>query len=292
MTKLKVVLAVVLAGGFIVGGTALLGRRALGLYQHAPGEAKSPAETPTGTQGKQNPPAEPSPAVLNPNAKARIEIATKLRDTVHRLFEEGETDQATYLAAQTRYDEVLAAVTVKSDADRVRNGELRVVELKQIEQRIRDQIAKGERSHYEVLTVELDRLEAEDDLAKAKARLSAVADTSKERLRVAKRVRDAMYKRFSGGQMGVEEYLVWQKRYDDVASVVMLATGGDRIRLYESQVAELKEIEQRVRTLYDDGQVQESDVDIVRYYRLQAEEALAIAKAENGESPRKVMNNK
>ena len=164
--------------------------------------------------------------------------------------------------------------------------------LKQVEQIVRKQHADGQISENDMLTIVMERLEAEDDLAKAKARLSAVADTSKERLRVAKRVRDAMYKRFSGGQMGPEEYIVWQKRYFDLAYAVMLTTGGDRIRLYEGQVAELREIEKRVKTFYDDGQVQESDVDIVRYYRLQAEEALAIAKAENGESPRKVMNNK
>ena len=174
-------------------------------------------------------------------------------------------------------------MTVKSNAGRVRFNEIRVAGLKRVEQLVKDAHARGARSASDFLAAELDRLETEDDLAKATAMLGAVADTARERLRVAKRVRDAKYKQFSAGQMGPEAYLVWHKRYYDLAYAVMLTTGGDRIRLCEGRVAELKEIEQGVKKLYDDGQVQESDVDIVQYYRLEAEEALAIAKAEIGQ---------
>jgi hypothetical protein len=59
--------------------------------------------------------------------------------------------------------------------------------------------------------------------------------------------------------------------------------GADLVRLRENQVAELKELEERVTGLFRRGQVQESDLDIVEYYRLEAEESLGRAKAENGE---------
>jgi hypothetical protein len=135
----------------------------------------------------------------------------------------------------------------------------------------------------------LERLEAEDTLAKSKAKLSAVVDKAKARLEVAKKLRDVRYRKFEGGQGDLEEFLVWQKRCVDLENDVILMTGGDKVRRFADQVAELKRIEKRVGDQFDQGQVQESDVQIVRYYLLEAEEALANAKDEAGENPRKAM---
>ena len=125
--------------------------------------------------------------------------------------------------------------------------------------------------------------EAEDALTKSKAKLSAVLEKAKSRLEVAKKLRDAMYRRFEGGQAGFEEFLVWQKRYDDLANDVIMMTGGDKLGRLEDQLAELKQIEKRAKELFDGGEVQETDFLVVRYYLLEAEESLARAKAENGE---------
>ena len=103
-------------------------------------------------------------------------------------------------------------------------------------------------SESDMLTVQLDCLEAEDAMEKAKAKiLGTVADKAKARLEVVKKVRDAKYRGLTGGQTGLEEYLVWQKRYDDLANEVILMTGGDKIRLFGDQVAELKRIEKVVK---------------------------------------------
>jgi hypothetical protein len=87
------------------------------------------------------------------------------------------------------------------------------------------------RNINDILTIELDRLDAEDGLARSEAKLGAVSNTAKARLRTAKILRDVMCKRFEGGEIGAEDYLLWQKRYDDVADEVLAMTGGDVIRL-------------------------------------------------------------
>ena len=53
-------------------------------------------------------------------------------------------------------------------------------------------------------------------------------------------------------------------------SALIQFTGGDKIRLYEEWVAELKQIERTAEDSYRSGQVQQTDVDIVHYYRLEA----------------------
>ena len=280
MSKVKLLLAVVLTGGAIVSGTALLGRRAMGVHQQAPSsEAKSQKASAAGTAETPNVSTWPSPERLSPISRARIDVAKKLRDNAYTTFQQGESDLATYLGAQRRYDDIVGALTAKSDVDRVRFNEIRVAGWKQVEKAVRDQFAMGQRSLNEVLAVELDRLEAEDALAKARAKLLALAGTANERLRVTKKIRDVMYAKFAGGQIAAEEYLVWQKRHDDLALAVMQITGGDKVRLCEDRLLAMKNIEQDVQRLLDGGQVQQSDIEIVRYYRLEAEEALAMEKA-------------
>jgi hypothetical protein len=138
----------------------------------------------------------------------------------------------------------------------------------------------AKRNINDVLTIELDRLDAEDGLARSKAKLGAVSNTAKARLRTAKLLRGVMCKRFEGGEIGAEDYLLWQKRYDDVADDVLAMTGADVIRLLEDRVAERKLALHRVRKPYENGHVKKTDALIAEYYLLEAEQALASSRAE------------
>ena len=283
MSKLKLVLAVGFASGILVAGTALVARGAIGhplaalalVIPQPQNQGKLPAGEAV--------PARSSPESLSATARARLDVARRIRDNMYKLYQGGEVDERSYLNAQRRYDEVVDAVAVKSDADRVRFGQVRLDGLKRTEQSVRKQHAQGDKSMNDLLAVELDRLDAEDAFARAKARLGAATDVARARMEVAKKVRDAMNKRFNGGQIAAEEFLVWQRRYYDAAHALIQFTGGDKIRLYEEWVAELKQIERTAEDLYRSGQVQQTDVDIVQYYRLEAEQALAIEKAEVAE---------
>jgi hypothetical protein len=77
------------------------------------------------------------------------------------------------LAAQNRYDEVVAEVLVKTDTDRVRFLEHRLATLKRIEQYVTDLSKAGGLRQPEVLAVELYRLEAEERLDKTRAKIGA-----------------------------------------------------------------------------------------------------------------------
>ncbi len=278
VSQLKLISAVVLTGGVLVGGTAYLGNHAMGHRQAPLTEAKTPRSNPVEKQVEPKALSDPLSAI----ARTRLDIAKKLRDNAYTLFQEGETGLIPFLTAQRRYDEVAGAVTVKSDADLVRFNESRLADWKRIEQTFREMHARREMSADNVHTVELDRLDAEEALEKSRTKLAARGPIFKELLEVAKRVRDAKYRMYEGGQIGSEEFLVWQKRYDDVADTVALATGGDRIHLLEERVAELRRVEKAVAGLFRAGNVTATDVDIVRFYRLEADESLARAKAEGG----------
>ena len=217
MSKLKLILAVVLAGGVLVGSTTLLGHRALGLLQSTPSQVKPEPKIQAGAQGSPDAPALSGQEAKSSNQNARLDVAKKMRDNMYTLYQGGTLNELAYRNAERRYDDLVGELTVKSDVDRGRFQQARVGGLKQVEQIVRKQHADGQISENDMLTIVLERLEAEDALAKAKAKLGAVADTAKERLRIAKKIRDAIYKGFSGGQIGIEEYLVWQKRYDDLA---------------------------------------------------------------------------
>ena len=242
-SKIKLILALVLTGGVMIGGTALVGNRVVRFARAAPRAcAKTQSESPSRTsRGARTLPGQPDPEPLSSIAKSRLDLAKRLRDTAYILFQEGESDLATYLTAQRRYDDVVGAVTVKSNRDCVRFNEARVAGWERVTDVVRELRGKGQKTESDVLAVELERLEAEDALAKAKAKIGAEGATLKARLEVAKKVRDTMYQLFKeGGNIDLERYLTWQKRYDDLAYVVTLMTGGDRVRLYEGQVAELE----------------------------------------------------
>ena len=169
-SKLKTTAAIVMAGA-LLSGTGLLGYRAMGLPQ-------APAAT-----GKQQPPArvgpEGKPASAAPSGAESSDSRPSARpgsqsrrncETRQGLWQGGEISLLDYLTAQKRYDEVVADVMVKTDADRIRYLEHQIVTLKQIEARTRELFRTGQVTLHDTLAAELARLDAEYALAKAKAK--------------------------------------------------------------------------------------------------------------------------
>jgi len=112
-------------------------------------------------------------------------------------------------------------------------------------------------------------------VAPAAARSGPIKLTANEqaRLDVAKKIRDTMFKLYTGGEIGLIAYLQWQKRYDDIAGEVA-KSDADRLRHYESGVAIMKQVEDRSRELYRLGQATGTDVLVAELERLEAEAAL------------------
>lgn len=101
--------------------------------------------------------------------KARIGIAAKLRDETKLLWQGGEINVVEYLNAEKRYGEVVADVTVKTEADRVRYLKHLIATLKKIEDATRELHRTSQATQRDILTAELARLDAEYVLAKANA---------------------------------------------------------------------------------------------------------------------------
>ncbi len=175
LTKMKVAAVVLMASGIAVTG-------AFAVSQGRAGQAQAPTEkspdagkqqpgagaNPEGKPSAPAPPGSDSPE-LEAIGKARIEVATKMRDLVQRQYEQGTVDLLEYLAALKRYDEVVADVMVKTAADRVRYLERQVATLKKIEEVIQARFRAGNTTQYDLLAAELARLDAEYALAKARA---------------------------------------------------------------------------------------------------------------------------
>jgi RNA polymerase sigma factor (sigma-70 family) len=174
-SKLKLIIAGILAGG-LFAGTALLAFWSADLQQ-----GQSPAVT-AETPAKDRAEAKPRPIAqasagaqsLSSNAMARLDVAKKLRDkTYERWRIDPNASFSDVLSRQNRFYDVVGEVLVKTDADRVRFLEHRVATLKRIEQFVRELFKNKFLGSIDVLAVELDRLEAEDRLEKARARVGA-----------------------------------------------------------------------------------------------------------------------
>ena len=136
-SKLKITAAVALTGALLCG-SGFLGYRAMGRQQvPASGQERTKREGPDGKR-LAAPPSDVDSTELAALGQARMELAKKIHDSSFRLYQEGEISVVDYLAAQKRYDEVVAEVMVKTDADRIRFLERQVVTLKQIEDRTRE----------------------------------------------------------------------------------------------------------------------------------------------------------
>ena len=137
-SKLTTTAAILMAGALLTG-TALLGHSAMGLPQAPAASGKQQPQARVDADGNRvaAAPSGSESTELDAIGKARIGVAAKLRDRVFRRWQAGEISIADYLTMQKRYDDVVADVTVKTDADRVRHLERQVATLMQIEDHTR-----------------------------------------------------------------------------------------------------------------------------------------------------------
>jgi RNA polymerase sigma factor (sigma-70 family) len=186
--KLKVIAAAVLVGG-LFAGTVLLAHGSARLQENRAGAPQ--AEVPAKDAAVAKPGRVVSASVgesLSATAKARLDVAKQVRVQAFRMYQvdPGRGGFTEVLTWQNLYDDVVAEVLVKTDADRVRFLEHRVATLKRMEQFVGERLNARMASPLDVSAVELYRLEAEDRLEKARAKLgaggAALADTGSSQL--------------------------------------------------------------------------------------------------------------
>jgi hypothetical protein len=168
-SKLRTTAAVALTGALLCG-SGFLGYRAMGRQQVAPSGQEPTKRGVSDAKPASAVPSDVDSQELAALGKARMELAKKLRDLSRQLWESGETSITDYLAAQRRFDEVVAEVMVKTDADRIQLLERTVAGFKRLEDHFQVLHRAGQVRESDVLVVELGRLDAEYDLAKARAR--------------------------------------------------------------------------------------------------------------------------
>ena len=171
-SKLRTTAALGVAG-VLLCGTGMMGYRAMGRQQvptSAPGQQPTKEEGPAATRTLAAPSEVESPELVE-LGRARVEVARKLHDAAFRLWQAGEIRTRDYLDAQKRFNDVVAEVNVKTDADRVRFFESLVAGSRQIEARIRQLHSKDQVTLSDMHMVELSRLDAEYGLAKAKLKV-------------------------------------------------------------------------------------------------------------------------
>jgi RNA polymerase sigma factor (sigma-70 family) len=169
-SKVKTTAAVAMTGALLCG-TGVLGYRAMGRQQVSPSGQSGTKRERSDVTRSAAPPSDPESAELVALGKARIELAERIRNSVFTLFKEGEATVGDYLAAQKRYDEVVAEVMITTDADRVRFLERQVAGLKQVEDHVRQLFDRGQVQRFDADRAKLARLDAEYALAKAKAKV-------------------------------------------------------------------------------------------------------------------------
>ena len=171
-SKLKMTVAIGLAG-VLLCVTGVMGYRAMGRQQvptSAPNKQPTRHEGPAATRIVAAPSEVDSPELVE-LGRARVELARKLHNAAFRLWQAGEIRTKDYLEAQKRFNDVVAEVNVKTDADRIRFFESLVAGSRQIEDRIRQLHSKGQVTLSDMHMVELSRLDAEYGLAKARSKV-------------------------------------------------------------------------------------------------------------------------
>ncbi len=168
-TKVKIATFIAMTG-VMLSGAVLLAHAAMAHPQRPapPAQQQLRAEVNPVANTAAPSPFESVSAELEAIGKARIDVAEKLRDGALKRWQGGELSLVEYLNAQMRYDEVVADVMVRTDADRVRYLERRVATLKQIEDRTQQSYRAGQSSENDMLTAKLARLDAEYAVVKAK----------------------------------------------------------------------------------------------------------------------------
>jgi RNA polymerase sigma factor (sigma-70 family) len=208
-TRFTWIASIAMAGGLLVG-SALVGHRAMGWQQAPPDGADSRPNDPVGVQEEPTAPAPADPGALSPADKARLDAAGKLRQGMLSTWEGQDRlaermDLMEYLTWERRCAEVEAELTVKTDLDRVRFLERRVVELKRIEPLARERFDKATVTMRELFALEFELREAEAASEKARARLTAggaaVSGAGPRRLNPEPRLADQPLKKAAPGDI-------------------------------------------------------------------------------------------
>jgi RNA polymerase sigma factor (sigma-70 family) len=173
--EMKLVTTAFLCGAVILGGSAVIGRRALAYRGPQKGNAKAQAETLV-TQApelKREPASRPSVFnVRTANEQARLDVAKKIRDAMAKRFAARGVDLMTYLRWEKRYKEI-ELDTARTDADKLRIYESQVALMKQIEQASKGLYRNGMIAQTDMFVAELERLDAEVAVEKLKARIGS-----------------------------------------------------------------------------------------------------------------------
>jgi RNA polymerase sigma factor (sigma-70 family) len=122
--------------------------------------------------------------------------------------------------------------------------------------------------------------------ALSRPELAVLAAIGQARLEVAEKMRDAARALWQGGEMTSVDFLAAQKRYDEAEADVTATTDADHVRCLERQVSRLKQIEDFTRKLVRRSQGSQLDALAAELARLDAEYALAKAKAKIGREPK------
>lgn len=170
--KLKLVTASILCGAAVFTTTAVAGRLAMG-FQRLPAETPNPQakhQDGTGHAHEGHVSAGATITIMTANEHARLVVLKKIHDSMLKRYEAGEIDLMGFLGWLKRHDEILEGMA-RTDDDRLRLRESQVAVMKHIEERARQLYRNGQVTETDALIAELERLEAEADLERFKARL-------------------------------------------------------------------------------------------------------------------------
>lgn len=169
LSQLKSAAAVV-AAGTLIAGTGMVGYHAWG-GQQAPATA-SPAAQPSASKPATLPaPAPAGTTELEELGRKRLEVALKIRDIAFQQFKHGAASIQDYFDAMKRYYAIQLDLA-KSDQERITILEAQVDSLKQTENQLEKLFKLGQVTQMNLLTAELDRVDAEYELARFRAKVS------------------------------------------------------------------------------------------------------------------------
>ncbi len=162
--------AAVVAAGALIAGTGMVGYRAWGGPQ-APAPAGVVAQQPA---AKPTSPPAPAPAgttELEELGRKRLEAALRLRDKTFESYKRGAVSFGDYLAAMKRYYAIRLDLA-KSDQERITILEAQVDNFKRTDKQLEELFKAGQVTQMDLETAELDRLDAEYELARFNAKIS------------------------------------------------------------------------------------------------------------------------
>ena len=110
--------------------------------------------------------------------------------------------------------------------------------------------------------------------------ISPFSPRTQSRIKIAKEMRDTHFRSWSAGEIDLERYLLWQRRFVDLTwTEAAQAKGFDLVKFCEKELEGWQHLEKMVAGLVEKGKVGTVDVQTVEFFRLEAEEKLERAKS-------------